>query len=204
MGDDSAPVAGVYVHLALLPPVPRRIPKSDWVALSDGGGGFEFTRLPVGSYRICVQAPKSSWLNPCQWGLEYPKVTLAASQPSANAQVVLKKGAVLSILLEDPLQLLSQHEGRTRGANLLLGVADDTLGFMPARLISSDPGGKRLEVVVPFNSLRTLVVRTAFFQLVDSSGAILSRKRATMIPLAFAAGQQPGVLRLKVTAAGEP
>jgi hypothetical protein len=172
--------------------------------MTDKSGAFQFTRLFAGKYRVCVQVPKGVWLNPCQWGLQYPRITLTSAQPVASAPLVLKKGAVIPILVEDPGQLLSQHEGKTRGASLLLGVANDTLGFMPARLASSDSNSKTMEVVIPFNSPRKLVVRSSFFQLADSGGATLSRTAATMIPLAVAAGQQPTVLRLKVTGAGQP
>jgi hypothetical protein len=167
-------------------------------------GAYQFPRLTAGRYRLCAQAPRSAWLNPCQWGLQPTRVTLSAEQPIANAPIVMKKGAVVPIRIEDPGQLLAQHEGKTRGADLLVGVAHDAFGFMTARVVSRDTQGESLEVVIPFDSARMLVVRSAFIQLADGFGTALSSARATMIPVMVSTGQRPAEVRLRVTGASQP
>jgi hypothetical protein len=203
-GEGGTKIAGASVHLRRLPPFPKRPGQTEWSAVTDSDGGFKFSRLFDGSYQLCSQALSGAWLNPCQWGLDYPLVTISESQPVAGISIVLKKGAVAPIRVEDPGQRLSQHEGKTPGAHLLIGVGNDAFAFMPARLVAADSSGKSLEIVIPFNSRRNLVVRSAFFQLADGLGLPLANARATMIPLVAVGGQKPAELRLRVTGAARP
>lgn len=122
----------------------------------------------------------------------------------ADASLVMQRGAAIPIRMEDPGQLLSQHEGKTPGAFLTIGVSNDAYAFHAARLVSRDSSGQNLEVVVPFNSQRRIVVRSDYFQLADSAGVALSSAKATEIPVLVLTGQKPAEIRLKVAGAGRP
>ena len=131
---------------------------------SASDGSFRFDRLNEGVYKLCAQVPRSAWLNPCQWGLKPPVVTLSASQPTATVAMALKKGATIPIRINDPGQILSQYEGKVPDAHLLIGVGNDVHAFMPAPTVSQDTGGRNLQVVVPFNSVVKLEVFSTQFQ----------------------------------------
>jgi hypothetical protein len=203
-GEDGSAIAGAFVSLELLPPYPKRLPKTTWTSVTGGGGAFQFDQLIAGKYRLCAQVPGSTWLNPCQWGSKSPLFTVTPAQPVADASLVMKRGVAIPIRVEDSGQLVSKHEGKTPGALLTLGVSNDAYAFQVARLVSRDSSSQTLEIIIPFNSPRRIVVRSAYFQLADAAGAALSSARATVIPVAVLAGQKPVELRLKVTGAGRP
>jgi hypothetical protein len=201
-GGDGTKIVGGYVSLQRLPPYPQRVRQTNWTAVTAAGGTFRFEGLNDGSYQLCAQVPKSTWLNPCEWGPQPPVVTMSAAQAFAVVTLVMKEGAVVPIRLEDPAQLLAQHEGRAPGAHLLVGVANDARWFRPALVTSRDAGGKNYQVLVPFNSTVNIVVYSAFFQLADAGGLPLPRTRAAAIPVSVPAGQQPTPVRLRVTGGG--
>ena len=114
LGADGTLIEGGLVHLTLLPPIPagRRL-QTEWTATSDGDGVFDFGALNDGTYSMCVYAPSGPWLDPCRWGLNPAVVSLSVSQPSASPTITLDKGAVITIRVNDPGQLLSQNEAKT-------------------------------------------------------------------------------------------
>ncbi|MBI1898206.1 MAG: carboxypeptidase regulatory-like domain-containing protein [Acidobacteria bacterium] len=201
-GDDGTHIGGGYVTLRRLPPHPQRVRQTSWTAVTAAGGAFRFEGLNDGTYQLCAQVPRSTWLNPCEWGAQPPVVVLSAAQGFAVVTLVIKKAAVVPIRLDDPGQLLAQDEGRTPGANLLIGVANDARWFRPAAVTSRDVGGKNYQVLVPFNSTVNIIVSSPFFQLADAGGVPLPRTRATAIPVTVPAGQQPAPIRLRVTGGG--
>lgn len=203
-GEDGSAIVGAFVSLELLPPYPKRLPKTTWTLVTGGGGAFQFDQLNAGRYRLCAQVPGSTWLNPCQWGSKSPLFTVTPAQPVANASLVMKRGAAIPIRVEDSGQLVSKHEGKTPGALLALGVTNDAHAFQAARFVSRDSSSQNLEVVVPFNSQRRIVVRSAYFQLANSAGVALSSAKATVVPVLVLTGQKPVEIRFKVTGVGRP
>lgn len=198
-GDDGATLSGGYVTLHMAPRYPPgRRRQIDWAALSGVSGSFRFTGLSEGTYRLCAQVLRSTWLDPCEWGLRPPAVSLSSAQPIAGVNMVLAKGAAVPIRIDDPDQVLSQNEGRTPGAHLLLGVPNDAKVFRASPVISRDSSGRNHEVVVPFNSTVKLVVSSAFFRLADEAGIPLPGT-TVQIPVLAPAGQPPVPIRLKVT-----
>jgi hypothetical protein len=127
---------------------------------------------------------------------------VALASFAGRACFVMKKAALVPIRLDDPGQLLAQHEGRTPGAHLLIGIANDARWFRPAVVTSRDAGGKNYQVLIPFNSTINIMVYSAFFQLADAGGLPLPRARAAAIQVSVPAGQQPPTVRLRVTGGG--
>jgi hypothetical protein len=201
-GEDGTTIVGGYVSLRRLPPHPPRSRQTSWTAVTATGGTFRFAGLNDGSYQLCAQFPKSNWLNPCEWGPPPEIVALSATQGFAAVTLVMKKAAVVPIRLEDPGQLLAQHEVKTPGAQMLIGVANDSRWFRPAVVTSRDAGAKNYEVLIPFNSTVNLSVYSPYFQLADSAGVPLPRTRAALIPVGVPSGQQPAIVRLRVTGGG--
>lgn len=198
-GDDGTSIVGGYLSLHLLPPSPKnRQPTTEWNAVSGADGSFRFDGLNDGTYRLCAQVPNTAWLNPCEWGLQPPLVTLSTGRPNVSVPMVVKKGAEVSIRIVDPGQFLSLNEGRTPGAHLLVGVANDAFVFRPAAILPPGTNGANRQIVIPFNSPRKLVVHSSFFQLSDANGIPLSRT-GTTIPVLVPLGTPPAIINLIVT-----
>jgi hypothetical protein len=201
-GDDGTSIAGGHLSLQLVPPYPPgRLRQTEWSAVSGAEGAFRFEALPDGKYRLCTQVLNSAWLNPCEWGLRPPLVSLPGAQPIVSVTMALKKGAAVPIRIDDPGQFLSQNEGKAPGAHLLLGVDNDAFVFRPAPLTSQDANGRNHQIVVPFNSIVKLVVYSSFFRLSDSVGIPLPRA-GVALPVTVPSGQQPVTITLRVTGGG--
>jgi hypothetical protein len=130
-------------------------------------------------------------------------VTMSAAQPLSNVTIVLKKGAVVPVRVDDPGQLLTQHEGKMRGAHLLMGISNDASSFAPAVVVSKDPNGRDHQIIIPFNTAVKIVVYSSFFQLSDAAGMPLP-KTAVNIPVLVPRGQQPTTIKLSVIGGSLP
>jgi hypothetical protein len=190
-GEDGTSIAGasISLQLASLPPS-GRLPSFPSSAKSGADGSYSFGGLHAGPYRICAQAPGTVWLNPCDWGLQVPAAALTAAQKSVSLAVTMKKGVALPIRVDDPTQLLSNNEGKTPGAHLLIGVASDALVFHHATLVSTDSAGRNFEIVIPFGAPINLVVNGGFFLVSNVLGQPLTPTASTLIPVIVAAGHR--------------
>lgn len=201
-GNDGTTIVGGYVTLQLRSPIPTKSPsQTHWAVVSGAGGSFQFGRLPQGTYEICAQVLGSAWLNPCEWGLQPPVVVLSSTQPLGTVTMVLAGGAVVPIRVNDPAQLLPQNEGKTPGAQLLIGIANDGGVFRPAPVISQDAAGRNQQIVIPFGHPVNVSVYSSFFQLAGANGIALPRTGAS-IPVGASLGQQPAAITLLVTGGG--
>ena len=193
--DGSRVTTGVIIaHLVSGSRNPKNIAPARGQPISPTGA-FQISPLLPGTYRICVQVPGTAWLNPCEWGLRPSTVTVSSTQLEAVVPVVLKKGALVPIRIDDASQLLTQHEGTTPGAHLLLGVINDMQALHLARLVSQDTNGRNHEILIPFGASLKLVATSAFFKLAGTTGLALK----SSIPLFVAAGQQPLAITVVVT-----
>jgi hypothetical protein len=204
-GEDGSliPAARITLLLSTSQNIRMRPRQTLWTAVTAAGGAFHFTGLNDGAYQLCAHVPASAWLNPCEWGLQPTTLSLSSSQPNATVHMVLKKGAAVSIRIDDPGQLLSQNEGRKPGAHLLLGVRNDASAICPARFLSQDTNGRNHEIVVPFNTTVNLVVQSSFFQVSNATGSPVG-VAGPFVPVFATAGQQPPSVRLVVTGGGHP
>jgi hypothetical protein len=199
-GDDGTTVTAGNVWLKRTAPSGSRMQRNEWLTTSDSLRGFRFERLPEGQYTLCAQAP-GVWLNPCEWGLRPPIVSISRGQRSASVIIVLKKGVIVPVRVDDPGQWLSENERESAGAHLLLGVSNDRFVFHPAMISSQDSGGRSYGILIPFDAPAKLLVSSAFFRLSDAVGLPL-RLGSTAIPVTVPAGQNPGLIRLTVTGGG--
>jgi hypothetical protein len=178
----------VFPPAANQPPYPKRI-ETEWTVVTDTAGTFRLSGLNEGRYQLCAQAPKTIWLHPCEWGLQPPSAFLSAAQPIASVTIVMKKGVAVPIRVEDSGQLLSQYEGKVRGAYLLLGIRSDARTFRVAPVKAQDAQGRNHQIVIPFNASVKLVAYSPFFQLADAIGLPIAAPGAT-IPVAIASGNR--------------
>ncbi len=199
-GEDGSVVsgAGVYLKRTLAQGAPPR-QRTDWSATASVAGTVTFNLLPNSQYTLCAQAASGNWLNPCEWGAARSAAVLSAAQRAVDTTLVLKRGAAVSIRVDDPGGLLAQNEGKTRGAHLLLGVRSDALIFHPASIVAEDSGGRTYEVTIPFDAKVNVVVASSFFRLTDAAGAALAAGGSAAVPVTVPSGQVPPMLRLAVS-----
>ena len=106
------------------------------------------------SCRLYADSPGATWLNPCKWDTSAPVISFSTNQPSVSTAVVAPRGAVMPIVIQDHGQLLSKNIGVTAGADLLIGVGDDSVRFEPASLISRTPSASNYQVIIPLQQER--------------------------------------------------
>ena len=105
----------------------------------------------------------------------------------------------MPIRIDDPGQLLAQHEGKTPGAGLFLNISGPGLFFRLVPLVSKDAAGWDYRIVVPFSTPLTVVVHPSFYRLNDALGAALTQNVSTKIPLLVAAGQQVAPIKFSIS-----
>ena len=138
---------------------------------------FTIPKLPAGPYILCAQAI-SGWLDPCHWSAALPTVNLAAGQNLTGQTVVMTKGAVVQIQINDPSKLLSPHPGPIPQDVEVIAHASNN-GYYNARIVSTSHSAlnasanaliRTLFLTLPFDLPHTLIVRSKRLALVDSSG----------------------------------
>jgi len=167
-------------------------------------GAFGFTGLQPGVYRICAQLGKGTMVNPCEWGEPAPVITLEAEQIAKNVIVAMQYGVAVPIRVNDPQQLLVQHEGKTPGAHLLIGVGDANGMFHSALVTGTDKTGRDHQIVIPANTRVNLVVRSKFFQLADAAGAAIAADAAATSIVAVSGQAPPATMVVTVTGTAKP
>lgn len=188
-GEDGTLVSGAVVSLRYLDRYVGRPRQTEWIATTDAAGAFRFAVLTPGRHRLCVHTPGSLWLNPCDWGLDPPVVSVSAAKKADSVGVVLRLGAALRVRVEDPGQLLAQHEGKTPGANLLVGVEGGSPQFHAAPVVSAESAGRTYQVVIPYGTALWLMVASGLFQLNDALGLPVARTGLAVIPVMATPGQ---------------
>src|SRR5216684_336181 len=139
-------------------------------------GSFRFPSLVAGMYRICTQT-SDPWISPCEWGDEVAtRVSLSAGQASANVTMVLDKGALVTVRVDDPGQFFAATTAKA-GPGLLIGVGTDSFVFRRAALLSQDAGGKTYQVLIPFDRKTRISVASPMYQLANASGSLLAASR---------------------------
>lgn len=168
-----------------------------WGVSANQEGSFRFSGLSDGAYNLCVQAPTTVWLDPCEWGLPIPSAALIATQRSQAVTITLTKGVEVPITIVDPAQHLLANEGKTVGAHLLVGVRTSANTFRPAIFTARDVTGRAVKVVIPFDKTVTLEIASSFFKLAVND-SVLS-KPGTTVPLNVPSGQKPPTINVSVT-----
>lgn len=203
-GEDGSVIDAAFITAVLQPTdsdgKTARVAKTQAVAR---GGVFHLGGLPAGLYHLCAQAPGTTWLNPCEWGNHPPAVTLSAAQRTATVLLTMKKGVVLPLRLDDPNHFLSQHEGKTSGAHVLMGVLTDAGLFRGAITTGRDANGRDLRMVIPPNSSAKIVVYSGLFQLADGNGDAIPRAGAKIL-VSVPSGQQAPPLHVTIKGIGRP
>jgi hypothetical protein len=181
---DGTPIAGASVTYgamaaprgkaatAMMPPVGQ--------VTSNSKGTFSIQSLKAGVYLVCVSTKNQPYLDPCHWSTTPATFTLVDGQAISNAVIKVAKGQQYQIRVNDPQQNFAS-EGKSPGANLVMGIRALSGAFHSAVLASSDSSGRNYTVTVPFDTPINLSVLPGTFQLSDGGG----------LAVASAGGQYP-------------
>jgi|SRR5271165_5710043 len=201
-GDDGTVIVGGSVHLYRIPgSSPGRTREAQWSVVSGAEGAFRFANVGQGAYRLCAQAQDGTWLDPCDWGLGAN--TLAPAQNSSGVMLVMRKGTVVPVRIDDPGQLLSRPPSGLMGAGLLIGFGSDTALFHALSLASADSTGRSYQVVIPFDTAVKLIIASPFLQLADASGLLIPSGATYQVPVLVPSGGTPPLLHFVVTGASK-
>lgn len=143
--------------------------RTEWHAVSDGQGRFQFQGLPRGEFGLCIQPRSGPWLNPCLWGSGPIVASISKENRMASLAIVLKKGVFQPIDVEDPAQLLLKNAASS-GAHLLLGTTARNGVFVPAVRVSEGDRSRSYSLLLPAGVPVSLSLGSGFYTLSDGLG----------------------------------
>jgi len=192
---DAASISGVVLDAATNKPVPAALVLAVRTGLpplagntrSGGDGAFQISRLPAGTYSLCVQVQGAPYLDPCEWNARPTTVTLLSGQPATGVSIRLRAGSILNIRVQDTQRIMSQKTRAGRPPELMVGVwgpgglyypARDTRGWIPAA--SQDPvaDSHDYQIAVPRDTALRLHVASDDLKLGDALGAALTANQS--------------------------
>ena len=185
VGSDGTPLSGVRVYAAVKAATQKTKAPPTLVAyvqngataqpngkppISSPANSFTIPNLPAGTYVLCAQTAIPGWLDPCHWSATVPALSLAAGQSLTGQTVVMTKGAIVQIRINDSSKLLTLNPGAIPQDVEVIALASNN-AYYNARVSSIDIGGRYQVLTLPFNAPHTLIVRSKQLALADSTGA---------------------------------
>jgi hypothetical protein len=137
--------------------------------MSDRTGAFTSGHLPNGRYIACAEPETEGFLNPCHWSTAAPTFTVANGKTVAGVKVTVAKGAILSIHVDDPHQLLAQPNS-VIAPDLMFHVVTAKGHRYPARIVASSATSRDHTITIPFGAPITVKVFSPNLVINDTSG----------------------------------
>ena len=175
VGDNGSPIPGARVFAGLkqtsqaTKAPPTLVSKVSSTVLSDAKAAFSIPSLPGGLYVLCAETPTSGWLDPCHWAAAPPVVPLSTGSTVAGQKIVMTKGAVVQIQINDPNKLLAAAAAAVTHDVEVLALTSNK-AYYYAHVASANAVGRVYELTVPFDLQHTLIVRSQQFALQSSNG----------------------------------
>jgi hypothetical protein len=171
-------------------------PQYTGTALTTSTGQYSALGMPSGNYYVCASVAFSAYLDGCLWQPVIQAV-VPAGQSSASVSIRLKKGAVLRITVNDPLQLLRASTDPARGSNLIVGVQGQDGSIYVAPLASATATQWQLQITVPTTSQLNLWLFSTQLQIGDAARTQLDTRGPTS-GISIPAGPADKSLQLQV------
>ena len=162
-------------------------------------GSFVVSGVPPGSYRVCIQVPGTTFLNPCTWSGSPPGATVEAGQTAALGELQLETGYLVRVRLNDAGRLLQSDEGRVPGARVQFGVWTPNGFFLPMRVRTRNAASRELELPVPFGASVELSARSGFYDLTDENSAPVDANQGARIAIQAAPDTPPRIQTFHLT-----
>ena len=195
-GDDGAELANavvlyhravkrVFVGNSLLPALGETVVTRTVTA--DATGAFSVPGLPVASYGLCAELPGAPYLDSCKWSLADSVAVTASAVAQHN--LVLKRGVLLRVHLNDPSQLLPPPaSGLLARTGFIVGVIFGSGAYLAATRSAASATTRDYQIPVPAGAPLSLWLFSRDVSLADSSGSPLAGSGAR-IPFTAASGQ---------------
>jgi hypothetical protein len=156
---------------------------------SDSSGQFGAAALPPGQYVACAEASTPGLLNPCSWATSAPTFTVNAGQTTAGVKIVMLKGTVLPIHVNDPLGLLKTVAGPV-DFDLEIHVVTPNGAHYGAPIQAQTSSGRDYAIAIPFGAGVAVRVLSADFTVTDQSGnAVVPAGASVTVPVGAAPQQ---------------
>jgi hypothetical protein len=167
--DSGVPLAGAFLSAHPLS-VAEDPELRGGIAAADKDGSFRIQGLRAGAYSICVTAPGTDFLNPCQWAARRPVARIEKADGAAELAISLERGHWLEIRVDDPEKLAPTPANRKSDVAVSIGVTTSEGFFHSASLDSSDRRGHNYRLLVPFRRNLKLSAAAQNLKLVNSQG----------------------------------
>jgi hypothetical protein len=191
-GDDGATITGVVIANGVGVAASGR-------AVSAADGTFNIPNLPAGTYVLCGRPKGRGYLDPCIWSTDPPKVSVTAGQATANTKLVLAKGAVIDVRVNDPSQVLGAAAlPNATGALVLLEAMTPRGPLEPLVINAKDTLGMDLQTTIPFNTQIAISVTGNQVKLTDSAGKVVNPS-ASSITVQRGPNDAPTAITLQVS-----
>lgn len=169
-------------------------------AQSASDGSFTMSGIPDGKYQLCAADTGGNYLDPCTWSNAPATVTISAAQPISGFKLVLTKGTLLQVRVNDVGQILDSATGLGQApATLVVGVQTLRKTLQPLPVISKDSGGRTYQAAIPIAATVPLNLFGKGFSLSDASGNALNIAGGTSIPVQTTEGETVRPLVFTVT-----
>lgn len=178
---DGSPLTSALVTARPVPKDGKFQTPTGASVLTAKDGSFRLTGLSGGVYHICVFSPKDETLDPCEWSETPPQVEIPAGGAASALDVVVVRGVKLKLRVDDFAGLSPTRQKPRRDAFLQPGVRSANGALHRCRLVSSDRTGHDYEVLVPRNAEVQVQIDSYNLQVVDQSGAAVTRTRLQKI-----------------------
>jgi hypothetical protein len=185
--DESGhPVAGARVLISYAPSVKPPVPAPPVITgplaamvTADANGIFHVDSLAPDQYIACAETATPGFLDPCHWSASAPKFSVSAGQTTSGVKIVMAKGSVLRVHIDDPQQLLKPVAGPV-DLDFEVHVVTSNGFHHSASIQSSTAVGRDHVITIPFDSPVNLRVLSAHFAVNDQSGKSLASTGTTV------------------------
>lgn len=162
---------------------------------ADAHGAFHADGLIPGQYIACASATSPGYLDPCHWSTSAPSFTVADGQTASGLKIVMTKGAVVRVHIDDQHQFLKAAAGPV-DLDFEVHVVTNKGFHYSVPIQSSTAVGRDLAITVPFDTPVNLRVLSAHFTVKDQSGKSFAAQGFTVNT---PAGTTPGIIGLTVS-----
>ena len=158
---------------------------------------FTILGVPPGNYVLCAQDVGGTFLDPCAWSGTLVQVTVGAAQVQSGIPVLLKKGASVTVRINDPSAVVAAYEKQRTGNHFTLAIGG-ARGIVLSPPAVPDSLGRSYKLLVPFNTPMKIYVHSQIFSLTDPIGTAMG-PYARAIPVNIPVASPPQTIAVQVT-----
>jgi len=166
---------------------------ASWV--TNNTGMIQASSIPAGSYLLCVQKPNSALLDPCQWAKPITVSSLQAQEQRDLGKIAVQMGALTTITVADPQQLLPAWDTISSDGGLIAGLFHDNRNWTPAVRNSN----KTFTFAAPLGSSYQLWLFSRNFTFSFSGPSPSTLGAGLLTPFIIAGNEPPSGYQVTIT-----